>query len=105
MLRTEQLIGGRYEIRSLAGRGGMAEVYLARDRVLDRSVALKVIAPSLAGDPAFVSRFEREAKAAARVSHPNLVAVYDAGSDADLRYMVMEFVEGKTLADELRTRG
>jgi serine/threonine-protein kinase len=84
----------------------MATVYLGRDSELDRPVAVKVLAENLAGDTAFRERFLREARLAARLSHPNVVSVYDAGEDADGRpWIVMEYVEGETLADVLRERG
>ena len=95
----------RYAVGELLGRGGMAEVYLATDRVLDRPVAFKVLGGWLANDATFVERFRREALAAARISHPNLVAVFDAGSEGDRHYIVMEYVAGETLADVLRTEG
>ena len=97
---------GRYRLERPLGRGGMATVYLGRDSELDRPVAVKVLAKDLAGDIAFRKRFLREARLAARLSHPNVVSVYDAGEDADGRlYIVMECVEGETLADVLRERG
>ena len=74
-----RVLAGRYAVGGALGRGGMAEVYLATDRVLDRPVAVKVLSAWLASDDAFVERFRREALAAARLSHPSLVAVYDAG--------------------------
>ena len=95
----------RYAVGELLGRGGMAEVYLATDRVLDRPVAFKVLGGWLANDATFVERFRREALAAARISHPNLVAVFDAGSAGDRHYIVMEYVAGETLADVLRKDG
>src|SRR5215210_5526894 len=100
-----RVLADRYEVGELLGRGGMAEVYLATDRVLDRPVAFKVLGGWLADDATFVERFRREALAAARISHPNLVAVYDAGSDDDVHYIVMEHVAGETLADVLRSEG
>jgi serine/threonine-protein kinase len=100
-----RVLADRYEIGDLLGRGGMAEVYLATDRVLDRPVAVKVLGSWLVNDGTFVERFRREALAAARVSHPNLVAVFDAGSEEDLHYIVMEHVPGETLADVLRHDG
>ena len=97
--------GGRYRLERPLGRGGMATVYLGRDSELDRPVAVKVLAENLAGDIAFRKRFLREARLAARLSHPNVVGVYDAGEDADGRlYIVMECIEGETLADVLRAR-
>ena len=83
----------------------MAEVYLATDRVLDRPVAVKILGSWLAGDGTFVERFRREALAAARISHPNLVAVFDAGSEDDVHFIVMELVPGETLRDVLRREG
>src|SRR5689334_959262 len=83
----------------------MATVYRALDRRLDRTVAVKVMHPALADDQEFVARFIREAKSAARLSHPNVVAVYDQGADAGVVFLVMEFVAGRTLRDLLRERG
>jgi eukaryotic-like serine/threonine-protein kinase len=100
-----RVLADRYAVGQHLGRGGMAEVYLATDRVLDRPVAIKVLGDWLAGDRTFVERFRREALAAARLSHPGLVAVYDAGSDAGIHYIVMERVPGRTLADVLRAEG
>jgi serine/threonine protein kinase len=99
------VLANRYEVGELLGRGGMAEVYVATDRVLDRSVAFKVLGSWLANDGTFVERFRREALAAARISHPNLVAVFDAGSEDDVHYIVMELVPGETLADVIRKGG
>ena len=100
-----QVLADRYAVGELLGRGGMAEVYLATDRVLDRPVAVKVLGGWLANDGTFVERFRREALAAARISHPNLVAVFDAGSEDGVHYIVMEHVPGETLADVLRQGG
>jgi serine/threonine-protein kinase len=99
------LLAGRYEVGELLGRGGMAEVYLATDRVLQRPVAVKILGSWLADDGTFVERFRREALAAARLSHPDLVAVYDTGSDSGLHFIVMEHVPGETLADALGREG
>ncbi|SDR09272.1 Stk1 family PASTA domain-containing Ser/Thr kinase [Thermostaphylospora chromogena] len=100
-----RLVDGRYRVESRIARGGMATVYLALDIRLDRTVALKVMHRSLAEDPAFVRRFCGEAKAAARLSHPNVVQVFDQGSDGDVVYLSMEHVPGRTLRDVLRERG
>ena len=100
-----KVLADRYAVGELLGRGGMAEVYLATDRVLDRPVAFKVLGGWLANDGTFVERFRREALAAARISHPNLVAVFDAGSEDGVHYIVMELVPGETLADVLRKQG
>ncbi len=91
------LLDGRYEILRKLARGGMATVYLATDRRLTRTVAVKVMHDNLGSDQDFVSRFDREARAAARLSHPNVVSVFDQGIDNDRPYMVMEYVEGSTL--------
>ena len=89
---------GRYRLERPLGHGGMATVYLAHDVELDRPVAVKLLAESLAGDQAFRRRFLREARLAARLSHPNVVGVYDAGEAEDGRpYIVMEYVDGSTL--------
>jgi eukaryotic-like serine/threonine-protein kinase len=106
---TDALVGrvvdGRYRVESRLARGGMATVYEATDLRLDRTVALKVMHASLAEDSAFVSRFVREAKSAARLSDPHVVAVYDQGEDDDLVYLVMEYVPGRTVRDVLRQYG
>ena len=100
-----QLLDGRYRVGSWIARGGMATVYLGTDTKLDRTVALKIAHPELAGDPEFVGRFTSEARSAARLSSPNVVAVYDQGADGDLLYLVMEYVPGRTLRELLRERG
>ena len=94
MIDTEGLIAERYELSHLLGVGGMGRVYLARDRSLSREVALKVLEDRHAENPEFVERFRREAKAAASLSHPNMVAVYDAGEDGETPYIAMEYVPG-----------
>jgi serine/threonine-protein kinase len=95
----------RYEVHSRIGRGGMADVFLARDRLLDRPVAVKVLFPEYATDPNFVERFRREAQAAANLNHPNVVGVYDWGRQGGTYFIVMEYVNGRTLADVLRADG
>src|SRR5918995_1666666 len=99
------IINERYEIHKRVGRGGMADVFLARDRLLDRQVAIKVLFPEFAVDPNFVERFRREAQAAANLSHPNIVNVYDWGKHSGTYFIAMEYVHGRTLADILRTNG
>jgi eukaryotic-like serine/threonine-protein kinase len=99
------LLGGRYEVIRLLSRGGMAEVYLATDRQLGRRVAIKVILEQLAEDERFVARFRREARAAASLSHPNVVSVHDVGSHHGVPFLVMENVPGRTLAEILREQG
>jgi serine/threonine-protein kinase len=96
---------GRYELHRRLGRGGMAEVYLARDQLLDRPVAVKVLFPEFATDPSFVERFRREAQAAANLNHPNIVGVYDWGEASGTYFIVMEYVDGRTLSEILRSDG
>jgi serine/threonine-protein kinase len=100
-----QLLDGRYQVGPRLARGGMAVVYEAHDNRLDRTIALKVMHPSLADDEEFVSRFIREAHSAARLSHPNVVAVYDQGADQGHVFLAMELVRGRTLRDLIRERG
>ncbi|MFZ3415227.1 Stk1 family PASTA domain-containing Ser/Thr kinase [Arthrobacter sp. 3Tela_A] len=100
----ETLVDNRYLVRSRIARGGMSTVYLATDTRLDRDVALKVLYPHLAADRGFLDRFEREAKSAARLSHPHVVGVLDQGVTESLSYLVMEYVPGRTLRDVLNER-
>src|SRR4051812_29734237 len=102
---VDRLLDGRYAIEARLARGGMASVYLATDVRLERRVAVKVMHAALAEDPEFVARFNREARAAARLSHPDVVAVYDQGTDDGHVFLVMEFVPGATLRDVLRDHG
>ncbi|MDQ1746599.1 MAG: eukaryotic-like serine/threonine-protein kinase [Frankiaceae bacterium] len=102
---VDRLLDGRYAVESRLARGGMASVYLATDTRLDRRVAVKVMHPGLAEDPDFVARFNREARASARLSHPDIVAVYDQGEDDGQAFLVMEYVPGATLREVLRDRG
>jgi serine/threonine-protein kinase len=104
-MSVQELAGGRYRTEELLGRGGMASVYLARDGELDRPVAVKVLAEHLADTPGFRERFLREAKLAAQLSHPNVVQVFDVGEQDGVPFIVMECVEGSTLADEVKQRG
>ena len=99
------VFNGRYELQRRLARGGMAEVFLARDLLLDRPVAVKVLFPEFATDPAFVARFRREAQAAANLNHPNIVGVYDWGQEDGTYFIVMEYVDGRSLSDILRTEG
>jgi tRNA A-37 threonylcarbamoyl transferase component Bud32 len=103
--RPGTLIDGRYEVTRLLGRGGMAEVYLAHDRLLDRPVAVKVLREHLSGDDRLLTRFRREARAAAGLSHRNIVAVHDVGVDEEAPYIVMELVRGRALSDVLTEQG
>jgi beta-lactam-binding protein with PASTA domain/predicted Ser/Thr protein kinase len=104
-LHAGQLLDGRYRVGSWIARGGMATVYLGTDTKLDRTVALKVAHAELTGDPEFVRRFAGEARSVARLSSPNVVSVYDQGSDGDLLYLVMEYVPGRTLRELMREQG
>jgi serine/threonine protein kinase len=97
-----QLFGNRYRVDGLIAEGGMARVYQGTDTVLGRTVAIKVLSASLAMDPAFVARFQREAQSVASLNHPNLVGVYDIGAEGDYHYIVMEYVQGSTLDAVIR---
>lgn len=101
----QQRIGDRYELEQTIGIGGMARVYLAHDRMLDREVAVKILTPGLAADPLFVERFRREAQAAAALNHPNIVTIYDTGATDETYYIVMEYVPGPNLKEAIRQRG
>jgi eukaryotic-like serine/threonine-protein kinase len=105
VINTGTLVEERYEISHLLGAGGMGRVFLARDRLLSREVALKVLDDRHAENPEFVERFRREAKAAASLSHPHIVTVYDAGEDDETPYIAMEHVPGGTLKNRLQERG
>jgi branched-chain amino acid transport system substrate-binding protein len=96
---------GKYQIQAEIGQGGMGTVYLAYDPLLDRRVAVKVLAPHLVWEKEFVERFLREARAAARLKHPNIVTIYDVGQDQNRYYFVMEYVEGGSLSALIRQRG
>src|SRR5579862_670820 len=101
-MATDPLIGstvGGCMILEVIGQGGMGVIYKARQKSLDRVVALKVLAPHLANDVNFVGRFQREARAIARVNHPNILAVYDVGDDQNTNYMIMELIDGQSLAE------
>jgi serine/threonine-protein kinase len=100
-----QVFSNRYRIEREIARGGMAEVYLARDESLDRLVALKALFPEYAREPSFVERFRREAQAAANLNHPNIVAIYDWGQESGTYFIVMEYVEGRSLRDLIRSEG
>ena len=98
-------IAERYELLELIGQGGMADVYLAKDIILNRTIAIKILRTSLAKDPIYVTRFQREASAAAALSHKNIVEIYDVGEDEDKYYIVMEYVPGTTLKELILKRG
>src|SRR6202521_4978488 len=99
-----RVLGGRYRLIREIARGGMAIIWEAQDGLLDRHVAIKLLHPQFADDPEFLERFRREARAAARLSHPNIVSIYDVGEEAETRtpFIVMELVEGGNLKDRIR---
>ena len=105
MFSKGQKINERYEIIRSIGEGGMANVYLGYDEILDRNVAIKILRGDLSNDEKFVRRFQREALSASSLSHPNIVEMYDVGEDNGLYYIIMEYVEGKTLKQLLKKRG
>src|SRR5918994_3910466 len=101
-----KIVDGRYVLGESLGSGGMGEVYLAHDEVLDRDVALKVLRSHYAGDEEFAERFRREARSAASLSHPNIVQVYDRGETEDgTSYIAMEYVSGGTLKERISREG
>jgi eukaryotic-like serine/threonine-protein kinase len=102
---ASQVFTGRYQMVSQLARGGMAEVFLARDLLLDRPVALKVLFPEFSSDRSFVERFRREARAAANLNHPNIVSIFDWGEEDGTYFIVMEFVDGLTLREVIRRQG
>ena len=104
MLTKGQKINDRYEIIKTIGEGGMANVYLANDTILDRKVAIKVLRGDLSNDEKFIRRFQREALSVSNLSHPNIVEVYDVGEEDGQYYIVMEYIEGKTLKQLLKKR-
>lgn len=101
----ETILGNRYEIIRKIGDGGMAFVYEAKDRLLNRVVAVKVLRPEFVDDEEFLAKFKREAEAVANISHPNIVNVYDVGCDGKVNYIVMEYVDGKNLKEIIKTEG
>lgn len=105
MISKGQKINDRYEIIKSIGEGGMANVYLGYDEILDRNVAIKILRGDLSNDEKFVRRFQREALSASSLSHPNIVEMYDVGEDNGLYYIIMEYIEGKTLKQLLKRRG
>ena len=105
MITKGQKINDRYEIIRAIGEGGMANVYLGYDIILDRNVAIKVLRGDLSNDEKFVRRFQREALSASSLAHPNIVEMYDVGEDNGLYYIVMEYIDGKTLKQLLKKRG
>ncbi|MEP7286311.1 MAG: protein kinase [Chloroflexota bacterium] len=102
MAAQETLLNGRYRLISQQGSGGMAVIYKAQDLQLGRTVAVKILRPSLTGDPSFLTRFRQEARNVANLAHPNIVTLHDVGQDGNTYYMVMEYVEGKDLKKLIR---
>ena len=105
MIMKGQMINDRYQIIRTIGEGGMANVYLAHDTILDRNVAVKILRGDLADDEKFVRRFQREAIAASSLTHPNIVGMYDVGEDDGKYFIVMEYIDGKTLKSLIKKRG
>ncbi len=98
-------LGDRYEVLEEIGNGGMAYVYKAKDKTLNRNVALKVLKEEFSKDQAFIKRFQIEAQSAAALSHPNIVSIYDVAKDGDINYIVMELIQGKTLKEVIEEEG
>ena len=105
MAGEQQVLGGRYLLKDKVGVGGMATVYRAQDQVLDRTVAVKIMLPQYASDPTFAARFKQEAQAAAGLSSPYIVSIYDWGKDGDTYYIVMEYLRGTDLKSGIRSHG
>ena len=102
---VERVLDGRYALEVLVGSGGMADVYRAKDQLLERTVAVKILHQQYENDTEFITRFQREAKAAARITHPNIVNVYDVGVAEGRHYIVMEYVPGRTLKERIKEEG
>jgi len=102
---TGRVLNNRYELVEKIGSGGMADVYKAKCRVLKRWVAVKILKDEFVNDEEFLERFEREAYAAASLSHPNIVSIYDVGHEGNIHYIVMEYIDGITLKDYIMQNG
>lgn len=100
-----RILAGRYELTEKIGEGGMAVVYKGRDRLLNRYVAIKILKPEFARDAKFIESFRRESQAAASLSHPNIVNIYDVGREGNIHYIVMELIEGSILSDLIKEHG
>ena len=103
MTQQLEVLSDRYELHRKLATGGMADVWLARDRVLDRPVAVKIMFAQFTTDPLFVERFRREAKSAGNLNHPNIVGVYDWGEQGGTYFIVMEYIEGPSVAEVLKS--
>ena len=101
----DRVLSDRYELQHHVARGGMADIYRGVDRRLGRDVAVKILRPELSADESYIARFRDEARAAAQLNHPNVVSVFDWGTDAGEVYIVMEWVDGPTLREVLRSDG
>lgn len=102
---SNKVLAGRYELFERIGEGGMSVVYKAKDKLLNRFVAIKILKPQFIGDHKFIDSFRRESQAAASMSHPNIVNIYDVGREGNIHYIVMELIEGRTLSDYIKAQG
>lgn len=102
---SNKVLAGRYELFERIGEGGMSVVYKAKDKLLNRFVAIKILKPQFINDPKFIDSFRRESQAAASMSHPNIVNIYDVGKEGNIHYIVMELIEGRTLSDYIKEHG
>lgn len=102
---SNKVLAGRYELFERIGEGGMSVVYKAKDKLLNRFVAIKILKPQFINDHKFIDSFRRESQAAASMSHPNIVNIYDVGREGNIHYIVMELIEGKTLSDYIKAQG
>ena len=100
-----KVLAGRYELLERIGEGGMSVVYKAKDKLLNRFVAIKILKPEFIGDHKFIDSFRRESQAAASMSHPNIVNIYDVGKEGNIHYIVMELIEGRALSDYIKEQG
>ena len=97
-----KLLAGRYELIDRIGEGGMAVVYKAKDRLLNRYIAVKILRPEFTRDVQFVENFRKESQAAAGLQHPNIVSVYDVGTEGNIHYIVMELIDGRPLSEIIK---
>ena len=102
---SSRILAGRYELLERIGDGGMAVVYKARCRLLNRYVAIKILKPEFIKDLKFIDNFKRESQAAASLSHPNIVNIFDVGKEGNIHYIVMELVEGQVLSELIKNNG
>ena len=102
---SNKLLAGRYELIEKIGEGGMAVVYKGKDRLLNRYVAIKILRPEFTKDEQFIESFKRESQASARLSHANIVGVYDVGKEGNIHFIVMELIDGKVLSEVIKEKG